>query len=105
MTVPLCAPEPGGSTPTSCGASWSGSWRPAAAGYLSEVRAEALEVLRKVSFEPERPLLADGYVYRMIVQHEAQHQETMLQALDLRAAADPYPPAAARSLPAARPVA
>jgi iron(II)-dependent oxidoreductase len=52
--------------------------------YLADVRAEALEVLRTVELGPERPLLADGYVYRMIVQHEAQHQETMLQTLDLR---------------------
>ena len=52
--------------------------------YLAEVRAEALEVLRTVELGPEQPLLADGYVYRMIVQHEAQHQETMLQTLDLR---------------------
>ncbi len=79
--------------------------------YLADVRAEALEVLRTVELGHERPLLAGGYVYRMIVQHEAQHQETMLQALDLRgttagrAAAAPYPPAAARRLPAlARPV-
>jgi iron(II)-dependent oxidoreductase len=83
--------------------------RAEAAAYLTEVRSEALEVLRTVSFEPERPLLADGYVYRMIVQHEAQHQETMLQTLDLRSssepAAEPYVLAAERRLPAlARPV-
>ena len=27
---------------------------------------------------------ADGFVYRMVAQHETQHQETMLQALQLR---------------------
>ena len=74
--------------------------------YLAEVRAEALEVLRTVELGPEHPLLADGYVYRMIVQHEAQHQETMLQTLDLRgdqdaaAAAAVYAPAAVRQLAA-----
>jgi iron(II)-dependent oxidoreductase len=83
--------------------------RAEATAYLAEVRAEALHVLRRVSFEPDRPLLADGYVYRMIVQHEAQHQETMLQTLDLRGASDPttrpYALAAERRLPAlARPV-
>ena len=84
--------------------------RAEADAYLADVRAEALEVLRTVELGPERPLLADGYVYRMIVQHEAQHQETMLQTLDLRgadpgAAAAPYAPAARRGLPAlARPV-
>jgi iron(II)-dependent oxidoreductase len=81
-----------------------------AGAYLAEVRAEALEVLHTVDLGPDRPLLAGGYVYRMIVQHEAQHQETMLQTLDLRGAspapgAAPYAPAAARRLPAlARPV-
>ncbi len=86
--------------------------RAEAGAYLAAVRAEALEVLRTVELGPDRPLLADGYVYRMIVQHEAQHQETMLQTLDLRGAdpaarAAPYSPspAAGRRLPAlARPV-
>ncbi len=83
--------------------------RAEAAAYLAEVRAEALHVLRRVSFDPQRPLVADGYVYRMIVQHEAQHQETMLQTLDLRGSSDltakPYTPAAWRRLPTlARPV-
>jgi gamma-glutamyl hercynylcysteine S-oxide synthase len=83
--------------------------------YIAEVRAEALEVLRTVELGPERPLLADGYVYRMIVQHEAQHQETMLQTLELRgedggaagpsgsrvsAASNLYAPTAARQLAA-----
>ena len=74
--------------------------RPEAVAYLADVRAEALEILRRADLrDPDRPLLAAGYVYRMIVQHEAQHQETMLQALDLRAGGDPYPlagPAARR---------
>uniref|UniRef100_UPI0030F80E03 SUMF1/EgtB/PvdO family nonheme iron enzyme n=1 Tax=Euzebya pacifica TaxID=1608957 RepID=UPI0030F80E03 len=39
--------------------------------------------------DPDVPLLADGFVYHMVLQHEAQHQETMLQALDLRE--DPRP--------------
>ncbi len=80
--------------------------RAEAGAYLADVRAEALEVLRSVELGHERPLLAGGYVYRMIVQHESQHQETMLQTLDLRgaapdAASEPYEPAAVRRLPAA----
>jgi len=80
-----------------------------ATAYLADVRAEVLQVLRGISFDPERALLADGYVYRMIVQHEAQHQETMLQTLDLRGAGgpavEPYAPAGERRLPTlARPV-
>ncbi|HEX9342199.1 MAG TPA: ergothioneine biosynthesis protein EgtB [Actinomycetota bacterium] len=79
--------------------------RPEAVAYLADVRAEALEVLRRADLrDPGRPLLADGYVYRMITQHEAQHQETMLQTLDLRADPDPYPPVAARRLLVPRPV-
>ena len=80
--------------------------RPEALAYLAEVRGDALGVLRRLSFDPDRPLVAGGYVYRMIVQHEAQHQETMLQALDLRSAPNlrPYPPAAGRRVPAPRPV-
>jgi iron(II)-dependent oxidoreductase len=65
--------------------------RPEAERYLADVRAGALEVLRTAPLEPERPLLADGYVFRMLVQHEAQHQETMLQTLDLSGFAPPHP--------------
>jgi len=69
--------------------------------YLADVRGDVLSILRSISFDPDRPLLAAGYVYRMITQHEAQHQETMLQALDLRSDARPYP-LAARPRPALR---
>ena len=72
--------------------------------YLADTRADALGVLRRAEFDPDWPLLAGGYVYRMIVQHEAQHQETMLQALDLRRAANPYPPVIGRRVPAPRAV-
>jgi gamma-glutamyl hercynylcysteine S-oxide synthase len=65
--------------------------------YLADVRAEALELLRTVPLGPERPLLAGGYVYRMLVQHEAQHQETMLQTLDLTGFAPPYAPVATQA--------
>jgi iron(II)-dependent oxidoreductase len=36
-----------------------------------------------VSYDPGDPLLADGYVFRMIAQHEAQHTETILQTISL----------------------
>ena len=72
--------------------------------YLADTRADALGVLRRAEFDPDRPLLAGGYVYRMIVQHEAQHQETMLQALDLRRAANPYPRVVGRRVATPRPV-
>ena len=43
--------------------------------YLEEVRGRALSVLERV--EP------DPFVWEMVVQHEAQHNETMLQTLQL----------------------
>ena len=52
--------------------------------HLADVRDETLTLLRGLELAPDAPLLADGYVHRMIAQHESQHQETMLQALDLR---------------------
>jgi iron(II)-dependent oxidoreductase len=68
-----------------------------AMAYIGDVRADALRILRGCRFEPDAPrLLSAGYVYRMVTQHEAQHQETMLQSLDLRRAAAAYPPAAPR---------
>ncbi len=58
----------------------------AALDELRWIRRVTLERLRHAplgSGSPS-PLLRDGYVYRMVVQHEGQHQETMLQALQLR---------------------
>lgn len=52
---------------------------------LEAVRADALQLLRRVDLASQDPLLRDGYVYRMVMQHEGQHQETMLQALDIPA--------------------
>lgn len=59
--------------------------------YLRDVRADALQLLRHRRFDPEDTLTRDGYLFDMVVQHEAQHQETMLQALDLRPDLEPYP--------------
>jgi len=70
--------------------------------YLREVRGDALEILRTADLGSDDPLLRDGYVFEMVSQHEAQHQETVLQALDLRTDLEPYPPAAHRRIPAAR---
>ncbi|MGH8901420.1 MAG: SUMF1/EgtB/PvdO family nonheme iron enzyme [Egibacteraceae bacterium] len=68
--------------------------RPEAHTYLADVRADALRLMRRTALDPDAPLLAHGYVYDLVIQHEAQHQETMLQALDLREDAAPYPLAA-----------
>ncbi len=59
--------------------------------YLREVRRDALSILGGREFDPDDGLTRHGYVFGMVIQHEAQHQETMLQALDLRPDLDPYP--------------
>jgi iron(II)-dependent oxidoreductase len=58
--------------------------------YIDEVRGEATEILLRAEMDPSHPLLRDGYVFQMVIQHEAQHQETILQALDLREDLPPY---------------
>jgi iron(II)-dependent oxidoreductase len=62
--------------------------------YMDEVRARTLEVLEEVDVGPRAPerLLREGFVYEMLIAHELQHQETMLQLLQLLDA--PYGPAA-----------
>lgn len=72
--------------------------RPEAFAYLDAVRADALRILRATEFDPDRPLVREGYVWWMVAQHEAQHQETMLQALDLRGDLPPYPAALERAV-------
>ena len=53
--------------------------------YLVDVRQRALDRLDRVDLDPARPLLAGGFVYGMVVQHEHQHDETMLATLNLMA--------------------
>ncbi len=55
----------------------------AACARLAAVRDDVLALLEELDPASPDPLLCDGYVYRMVLQHEAQHQETMLQALDM----------------------
>jgi iron(II)-dependent oxidoreductase len=51
--------------------------------YLADVRERTLEVLDEVELAPdsEDPLLRGGFVYEMLIAHELQHDETMLQLL------------------------
>lgn len=51
--------------------------------YLADVRRRALELLEEVDLGSGDALLRDGFVYDMIVQHEHQHDETILQTLQL----------------------
>jgi iron(II)-dependent oxidoreductase len=53
--------------------------------YMVDVRERALEVLDSVdvSADAEDPLLREGFVYEMLLAHELQHNETMLQLLQM----------------------
>jgi gamma-glutamyl hercynylcysteine S-oxide synthase len=57
-----------------------------ALAFMAAVRARALEVLANADLSADGGrLTADGFVWDMIVQHEHQHNETMLQTLSLAA--------------------
>jgi iron(II)-dependent oxidoreductase len=56
---------------------------------LAEVRERVLDKLETLDLEAGDPLLRDGYVYAMVAQHEYQHNETILQTLQLKRGA-PY---------------
>ena len=51
--------------------------------YVSRVRGRALELLDQLDLGTDDPLTAHGYVHRMVIQHEHQHDETMLATLQL----------------------
>ena len=57
--------------------------RASASRYLDAVRRAVVEVLEDADLDGGGPLLKEGFVYRMILQHEYQHNETMLQTLQL----------------------
>jgi gamma-glutamyl hercynylcysteine S-oxide synthase len=72
--------------------------RASAGRYLDAVREAALEALGEADLGGEDPLLQSGFVYRMVLQHEYQHNETMLQTLQLMKGAG-YRPEAQVELP------
>ena len=52
--------------------------------YMEQVRERTLEVLAGLELESnDDPLLADGFIYEMLLAHEHQHNETMLQLLQM----------------------
>jgi iron(II)-dependent oxidoreductase len=52
--------------------------------YMAEVRERTLDALERVELaDSDDPLLADGFVYEMLLAHEHQHNETMLQLLQM----------------------
>jgi len=65
---------------------------------LAEIREKVLTRLGRPDFDNGNPLLAAGYVYHMVLQHEYQHNETILQTLQLKTG-EPYHPALRRAAP------
>ena len=66
---------------------------------LAETREQTLAGLERVDLGSNNPLLRDGYVYEMVRDHEAQHQETILQSI-LLLADERYAPKVRRPPPA-----
>jgi iron(II)-dependent oxidoreductase len=54
-----------------------------ARAFDAHVRARALDVLDALELDDGDPLLRGGFVYGMVVQHEHQHDETLLATLQL----------------------
>jgi len=69
--------------------------------YMDQVRERTLEVLGEIELDPEDALLAEGFVYEMLLAHEYQHNETMLQLLQM---VEAYEPVEIDSGPVAEPV-
>ncbi len=65
---------------------------------MDEIRGRVLGRLAVNDFHPSNPLLRDGYVYNMVLQHEYQHNETILQTLQLKRGR-PYSPVARFDVP------
>ena len=69
--------------------------------YVDAVRKAVLETLEDADFDGDDPLLRGGFVYEMIVQHEYQHNETMLQTIQLKKG-EGYKPESRFELPVGR---
>lgn len=57
---------------------------------LTDIRERVLQRLSGLDLDNANPLTREGYAYRMVAQHEAQHGETILQTLQLKRGT-PYP--------------
>jgi gamma-glutamyl hercynylcysteine S-oxide synthase len=63
----------------------------AARAYVGEIREAVLGLLPELSLDDGDPLLEQGFVVGMVVQHELQHTETMAQTLALAGLPGPVP--------------
>jgi iron(II)-dependent oxidoreductase len=59
--------------------------------FLDRIRHRVTDQLPQLDLEGHDPLMRDGFVFRMVLQHEYQHNETILQTLQLKRG-DPYHP-------------
>jgi iron(II)-dependent oxidoreductase len=66
--------------------------------YLQQVRELTLRFLEAADLDGDTPLLRDGYLYQMLLQHEYQHNETVLATLQLKQG-EPYHPPSRVELP------
>jgi len=72
--------------------------------HLEAVRGRTLALLEDADLSgAAEPLLAEGFVYEMVLRHEQQHTETILQTLQIMIS-EPYDPPARRTLPPAEDV-
>ena len=55
----------------------------AAREYVAAVRERTLETLERADLEADDPLLERAFVFGLVIQHERQHRETMLQTIQL----------------------
>jgi gamma-glutamyl hercynylcysteine S-oxide synthase len=53
--------------------------------YLKRVRDEAFHILDRTRLDESDPLLRDAYIFRLVLEHEYQHQETLAYLLQLLA--------------------
>jgi len=63
----------------------------AAREYVADVRGRVLALLPTADLDRADPLLENGFLFGMIVQHELQHVETMTQTLELGSLPGPQP--------------
>ena len=61
--------------------------------YMDDVRARVLDLLDGADLSPgSSPLLRDAFVFEMVLRHEQQHTETILQTLQLMTSDEYLPP-------------
>jgi iron(II)-dependent oxidoreductase len=51
--------------------------------YLAATRARVMQALEETDLDTDAPLIADGYAWEFAHQHECQHQETIVELLQL----------------------